>query len=220
MNVEKIFSDPEVVKVENEIVDLWENGRHWTPEGTKQMKELIRKRWLVLRDFNEYDYETAQLLTTFNERLKSALTTLYGRTQKVYEEYMARDDYWGEFEVTGKCFLGYEYPVAHPVQSERAHGVREVLSDGGFEGLYDSGVTNELIWRKDLRERSLNQVLYLSDESDNWNECLNREWSSHMNLIFPFHYLYTDLHFGLYDLLWVQEFSLEINVQFYGDLKL
>ena len=221
MNTEKIFNDPQVVKVEDEIVDLWENGKHWTSEGEKQMQELLRERWTLLYRFNEYDEEMAQLLTAFNERLKSALTKLYERTQQVYEEYMVRDDYWGDFEVTGKCFLGYDYSTSNPIQSERAQTIWEVLVHGGFESLYNSGVTHELRWRKGNRERSLTEVLYLSEELDNWNiECLDREWSSKMQLIYPFHNLYTHLPFSLYDLLWVHEFNIEININFDGDVSL
>ena len=222
MNCEKIFNDPRVVKVENEIVDLWENGNHWTPEGETRMQKLLHERWLILRDFNEYDDEMAHLLTSFNERLKSALTTLFERAQRVYDEYMSRDDCWGKWEITGKCFLDFEYPTGHPVQSERAKNVWDVLTTGGFEGLYDRGVTFELLWRKsDPEPRTLNEVLYLSEELDNWNiEGVDREWSSNMHLVYAFHNLYTHLSFSLYDLLWVREFNLEINLNFDDNLRL
>lgn len=225
MNYEKIFNDPEVTKVENDIVNLWEHGKCWAPDGTKLMQELLRQRWSLLYEFNQYDDQLAELLVAFNERLKSALTTLYHRTHKVFDEYMARDDYWGEVEVTGKCMLGYDYPDGHPVQTDRARAVWEVLTQGGFEGLYNSGVTHELLLRKDLLNckfaDSLMYTLYLSEELDNWNiEALDREWSSDMHLVFPFHNLYTHMPFSLYDLIWVRQFNLEINVNLDGDLNL
>ena len=53
--------------------------------------------------------------------------------------------------------------------------------------------------------------LGMEDENDNWNEGLDREWSKDMHLIYPFHNLYDNCFFSLYDLVYVREFNLEVH---------
>ena len=111
--IRSVFENPQVVAIEKAIVE--EYHRNLLPGETLQ--QLLRERWLLLREFNRYDSETAKLLIGFNQALTKALSTLYEKTIILYHEYMARDDYWGEFEITAKCKLGYQYPKGHPVQS-------------------------------------------------------------------------------------------------------
>ena len=132
---------------------------------------------------------------------------------------MTRDDYWGEFEITAKCKLGYQYPKGHPVQSERAETIWEILTQG-YVPLYDDyGCSRRFMMRKNLAPPSLVELLYLSEELNNWNiESLDREWSQDMNLIHPFHNLYTHMPFSLFDLIYVRDFNLEINLTLDSDL--
>lgn len=213
--IKSVFESPQVVAIENAIVE--EYHRNLLPGETLQ--QLLRERWLMLRDFNRYDSETAKLLIGFNQALTKALTALHVKTNALYHEYMARDDYWGEFEITAKCKLGYQYPKGHPVQSERAETIWEILTQG-YVPLYDDGCSHPIRARKDLKSPMLDELLYLSEELKNWNiESLDREWSQDMNLIWPFHNLYNHMPFSLYDLIYVRDFNLEINLTFDGDLS-
>lgn len=58
----------------------------------------------------------------------------------------------------------------------------------------------------DLCSGTLEKWLGMEDENDNWNEWLDREWSKDMHLIYPFHNLYDNCFFSLYDLVYVREF--------------
>ena len=89
--IRSVFENPQVVAIEKAIVE--EYHRNLLPEETLQ--QLLRERWLMLRDFNRYDSETAKLLIGFNQALTKALTALHEKIITLYNEYLARDDYWG-----------------------------------------------------------------------------------------------------------------------------
>lgn len=56
-------------------------------------------------------------------------------------------------------------------------------------------------------------MLYLDDSLDNWNEMLDKEMTKDMHLIYPFHALFTDMDFSIYDLLWVRDFNIAITTE-------
>ena len=213
--IRRVFENPQVVAIEKAIVE--EYHRNLLPGETLQ--QLLRERWLLLREFNRYDSETAKLLIGLNQALTKALSTLYEKTLILYHEYMTRDDYCGEFEITAKCKLGYQYPKGHPVQSERAETIWEILTQGYVPLYDDDGCSRRIMMRKNLSPPSLVELLYLSEELNNWNiESLDREWSQDMNLIHPFHNLYTHMPFSLFDLIYVRDFNLETNLTLDSDL--
>lgn len=65
---------------------------------------------------------------------------------------------------------------------------------------------------------NLEAWLGMADENDNWNEGLNYEWSKDMHLVYPFHNLYDNRHFSLYNLVYVSEFDFEICIRLDGGL--
>ena len=60
---------------------------------------------------------------------------------------------------------------------------------------------------------SEHQMLYLSEETDNWNEGLDGKLTKDMHLIFAFHDLFEHMEFAIFDLLWVRDFNIELNVE-------
>ena len=56
-------------------------------------------------------------------------------------------------------------------------------------------------------------MLYLDDSLDNWNEMLDKEMTKDMHLVFPFHDLFTNMDFSIYDLLWVRDFNIVITTE-------
>ena len=57
------------------------------------------------------------------------------------------------------------------------------------------------------------EVVYLSEETENWNEGLDREKTKDMKLCYAFHNLYAHTTFSIFDLLWVRDFYIDINVE-------
>lgn len=131
---------------------------------------------------------------------------------------MSRADYLGDCDVEGKIFLDFGYSQNHPIQTKTAKLVWEALTQEGAD-MYNDGCTWALRMDKKLRNGTLEKWLGVEDENDNWNEGLDREWSKDMHLIYPFHNLYDNCFFSLYDLVYVREFNLEVHVNFDGNVK-
>ena len=91
---------------------------------------------------------------------------------------------------TGKCFLGYKYSSIHPVQTMRTKKIWNILNGtyDKFMPLYSDGACSFSI-RNGEKPESVNQMLYLGDSLDNWNEMLGKEMTKDMHLIHPFHTL-------------------------------
>jgi len=241
MDVIEIFENPCVRMLEEDIVSVYEfpsslsiadikraykthEALDFHPSDTHRQKEefdiirhLLDERYRLLRRLQVYDDDMKSLLNAFNDRLRSAATTLYNRVKLISEEYYSRNDGFGEYEVEGKLFLGYSYPESHPIQSDTAHTIWEILTQGGYYPLYDDGCT----WSLRVSERHPLEKIYkmeewlgFSDGVDNWNEGLDGEWSKDMHLVYPIHNLYDHLGFSLYDLIYVDKFNIEVNVKF------
>lgn len=222
MNIHKVFEDPCVVMLEKDIARRAESSCCLRGEEGV-LKHLLWQRSYVLRQLNEYDDEMKQLLIGFNDSLRKACTELYNRTMAVYNEYMGRNDYLGDCEVEGKIFLDFGYTPNHPIQTKTAELVWEALTQEGINS-YSDGCAWPLRFSKEYPPEkwgydTLEEWLGMEDENDNWNEGLDREWSNDMHLIYPFHNLYDNCFFSLYDLVYVREFNMEIHVSFDGNVK-
>lgn len=119
--------------------------------------------------------------------------------------------------VKGICFLGYEYSKIHPVQAVRSKKMWAMLNGtmDDFMPLYDDGACRFEIytWRNPVHIQSENEMLYLKEEPDNWNEGLDRELTKDMHLTHAFHNLYEHLDFSIFDLLWVRNFNIELHAE-------
>lgn len=73
----------------------------------------------------------------------------------------------------------------------------------------------DLYWHTSYRNAEASHCLayYLGDSLDNWNEMLGKEITKDMRLIHPFHTLFTDMDFSIFDLLWVRDFNIEITAE-------
>lgn len=214
MNIQKIFDDPRVKMLEEDIAK-WNDHCSYNDEEKHVMEYLLKRRHRVLSNLNVYDDNMKQLLSEFNDALRKACTELYRRVIVTHEGLSKQKEDFGELEVEGKIFLGFEYTSLHPIQTLRAKEVWDALTQG-FQKLYKDGCAWSLYIRSGKNPdtpRSLLEWLGMEDENDNWNEGLDLEWSKDMHLIYPFHNLYDHMYFSLYDLIYVREFNLEVNIQ-------
>lgn len=223
MDIYKVFEDPRIKMLENDIA-LWNDHCRYTDEEKHVMKQLLRCRSNVLYELNVYDSDMHQLLVSFNDRLRKACAELYNKVMTTYEEYCNRTDSFGDFEVEGKIYLGAEYPNHHPLQTETAKQVWDALTQGGFEPLYDDGCAWSLHCSKEYPPEhggceTFEKWIGMEDENDNWNEELDREWSKDLHMIQPFHNLYDHCNFSLYDLIYVHDFDLEVHIQLERNVK-
>ncbi len=56
-------------------------------------------------------------------------------------------------------------------------------------------------------------MLYWSEETENFNEGLDGELTKDMHFIFAFRDLFNHMEFSVFDLLWVRDFIIKLNVE-------
>ena len=162
------------------------------------------------------DEQNKQLLAEFNEAMKQQLIEMRKRAIDLYNS-VYKPDMGGTVEVEGKCFMGYEYSKIHPVQSMRAKKMWAVLNGSLDDYIFlycEDGVNSFYINNYDPKIESENELLYLNEELDNWNEGLDRDMTKDMHITYAFHDLFSHLDFSIYDLLWVRDFNIEIHVEY------
>jgi len=218
MTAQEIFNSTAVRSVEEQILDLYHETerKHWyNDENKKAIKSLLEVRRRILNSMFVLDEQNKQLLAEFNEAMKQQLIEMRKRAIDLYNS-VYRLDMGGSVEVEGKCFMGYEYSKIHPVQSMRAKKMWAVLNGSLDDYIFlycEDGVDGFLISSDDPKIATENEFLYLNEVRDNWNEGLDCELTSEMNLTYAFHNLFSHLDFSIYDLLWVRDFNIELHAE-------
>jgi len=219
MTVQEIFNSTAVRSIEDQILFLYhEIGRnHWhDDENKKAIRSLLEVRRRILNSMFVLDEQNKHLLAEFNEAMKQQLIEMRKRVIDLYNKvYLPDMD--GRIEVEGKCFMGYEYSKIHPVQSMRAKKMWAVLNGSLDDYIFlycEDGVNSFYINNYDPKIESENELLYLNEELDNWNEGLDSEMTKDMHLTYAFHNLFSHLDFSIFDLLWVRDFNIEIHVEY------
>ena len=219
MTVQEIFNSTPVQSIEEQILDLYheiERHRSTYEENKKAIRSFLEVRKRILNSMFVLDEQNKQLLAEFNEAMKQQLIEMRKRAIDLYNSVYT-SDMGGSIEVEGKCFMGYEYSKIHPVQSMRAKKMWAVLNGSLDDYIFlycEDGVNSFYINNYDPKIESENELLYLNEELDNWNEGLDREMTKDMHLTYAFHNLFSHLDFSIYDLLWVRDFNIEIHVEY------
>jgi hypothetical protein len=219
MTAQEIFNSTAVRSVEEQILDLYhetERKRWCNDENKKAIKSLLEVRRRILNSMFVLDEQNKQLLAEFNEAMKQQLIEMRKRAIDLYNS-VYKLDMGGTVEVEGKCFMGYEYSKIHPVQSMRAKKMWAVLNGSLDDYIFlycEDGVNSFYINNYDPKIESENELLYLNEELDNWNEGLDSEMTKDMHLTYAFHNLFSHLDFSIFDLLWVRDFNIEIHVEY------
>ena len=218
--IQEIFSSAAIKEIEREIIDMeYEVERsHISTETAKDgIRRLLAIRRTLRNKMFVMDEENKQLLSDFNEALKAQMIEMRQKAITLFDSTMASGVH-ASFDLKAKCFLGYEYSRLHPVQTMRAKKMWAVMNNtlNEYMPLYWDGA-----WAFDIEYRdgkvghvpSENEMLYLDEKLDNWNDELDREMTKDMHLIHAFHNLYSHMEFSIFDLLWVRDFNIEINVE-------
>lgn len=175
MTVQKIFETPAIKEIEEEMIHLEEDIErcHFRkPGGKDAMRTLIGIRRNLLANMFVMDEHYKTLLSEFNEALMQQLIRMRQETIKAVRA-VENAGVTGDIQGIGKCFLGYRYSKLHPVQTMRAKKIWAILngSISDYVRSYDDGVSfNGYVYDIRMKPESENEMLYLSDEIDNWNE--------------------------------------------------
>lgn len=218
--VQEIFNSTVIKDIEIEILSTQHEieKRHFNYDaGEEVIKCLLGTRKSLLNKMFVMDEESKQLLSDFNEALKAQIIEMRRRAISLYASNV-NSGLLPSFRLRGKCFLGYNYSKIHPVQTMRAKKMWAVLNGSltDYMPLYMDGVDYfelDYVAGREGNIPSENQMLYLDEKIDNWNDELDKEMTKDMHLIHPFHNLYSHLDFSIFDLLWVRDFNIEINLE-------
>lgn len=220
MTIQEIYDSWPLRRLEHSILDLQrkkDKGMWGRETGVVAIRELLEHRKNLLDDMFVMDAHYKQLLYEFNEAIKEQMIEVRKRTIKLYES-VSKAGLPGTLEVIGKCYLGFNYPKLHPIQDERAHKMWNILNgcDDDYMPLYDDGLGQYQIRSYDPPVpdyESINKILYLEEEPYNCNDGLDREWTKDMMITYQFHDLYDHMEFSIFDLLWVRDFEIELDVE-------
>ena len=160
----------------------------------------------------EWTDEYYSLLSEFNNALVDAQCKMRERLFRLSESVKVTGLETLEFQ--GKVFMSYKYSEIHPVQTIRARKMWNVLNGSydEFIPLYKDGV-NSIYFTGPETIPSEKETVYISEETENWNEGLDREKTRGMKLCYAFHNLYEHTTFSILDLLWVRDFYIDINAE-------
>lgn len=214
--IQEIYEQEAVRLIEDAIFEACKEHErmHFSEPYRKNVTRLLKIRKALLDREFVMDEQYKGLLNEFNEALKKALLTM--RTQTIAAAEAVYNTPLGcDINVTGKCFLDSLYPPANPIQTKRAQKMWEVLAGGisNYIPMYEGGVD---VWYYSSRDTSSeNELLYLNDTTDNWNEGFDQEMTKDMHLVFAVHNLFQHMEFSIFDLLWVRSFDIQIDVSTY-----
>ncbi len=220
MTTEEIYNNPELLKVEDELVRIFSNYAPigspyglctFNEDGKELVRSLFDKRKKLLDDMFVMDEEHKSLLCDFNEALKLGLMDMRSKAVEAYNA-VASINHNTEIGVEARCYLGCKYPSAHPVQTQRAKQIWAILtgSSGFYYDSYKNGVMGRAYKYNAKEQDSENQLLYPG--TTNWNMELDHSLTKDMHLVYGFHHLHSHCHFSLLDLLWVRDFTTKLTV--------
>ena len=141
----------------------------------------------------------------FNENLKMALREMYDRAHRIYADISKHQDYGDEIELTANLYLDRKYPKLHPVQGDDRQDLWDALCDGGWNVLYDEGIT-QLTLPHNAYGDSFESFTGMDCPPPNWNEGLDPELTKNMNLLMQFHHLFDHTEFAITDFIYVRDF--------------
>ena len=214
MTVKEIFDYPAVKAVEIEILDILRDEKRYREgkDAKLAVQHLLSVRKRILNGMFEWTDETFSLLSDFNNALVHVQCEMRERLSRLFES--VKETGLENLEFQGKVFLSYKYSEIHPVQSIRARKMWNVLNGSydKFIPLYEDGV-NSIYFTGQETIPSEKETVYISEETENWNEGLDREKTRGMKLCYAFHNLYEHTTFSILDLLWVRDFYIDINAE-------
>lgn len=221
MTIQELFSSKSIEEIEQQILEHFPETASKVKVARRRnskpiIEELLKVRKRLLDEHFVFDKRTKALLRDFNEAIKSELLRMRIEAIKMHEAILQLYPDNADICTEAVCFLGYEYPKIHPIQTERAHQMWDVLN-GSYDcymPLYKDGVDGGLIFLRGRSYPSEVEVLWLGEDTKNWNLNLDSTLSADMDLVYAFHNLWTHTAFSIYDLFWVREFNVEIKVEY------
>ena len=162
MTIQEIFYSPAVREIELQIILLLrkseKNGRSGDADSIA-LTHLLKVRKNLFDSMFIMNDEYNALLSEFNDALTEQLLEMRKQTIQMRDAILNINIEGNEIEAVGKCFLGYEYPKNHPIQTYRAKAIwfdREMTKDMHltrvFHNIYEHMEFSifDLLWVRDF----------------------------------------------------------------------
>ena len=162
MTIQEIFNSPAVREIELQIILLLrkseKNGRSGDAYSIA-LTHLLKVRKNLFDSMFIMNDEYNALLSEFNDALTEQSLEIRKQTIQMRDTILNINIEGNEIEAVGKCFLGYEYPKNHPIQTYRAKAIwfdREMTKDMHltrvFHNIYEHMEFSifDLLWVRDF----------------------------------------------------------------------
>ncbi len=170
-------------------------------------KEMINKRVLAHQEDFLPD------IIAFNDALTNALREMYDRAHFIWDSIKGKETFGDEIRLEAKCYLGNDYPELHPVQDDDRQDLWCAICDGGWNKVYDYGVSLGPLRFPVDENASFDYFIGMDCPPPNWNEGLDQELTKDLHLTSAFHNLFEHTKFALTDFIYVRKFETEINIE-------
>ena len=204
--------------LEDEIITLYGEYEHCKlgefdayEYALHEMCEL--RRDLIIDSSQIVTEQEKDMVREFNNYLREALVDLYNESQDILKRI---DGVKGKVCVYPKLFIGKDYPLTMPDQSERAKKMWEVMLDRNVHIPYSDGYYLGNLEQND----SLNRFLYLDEKPDDWNFDIVGLFDVEipgMVMVHAAHDFASHMHFTIFELMHVRKFKSEIDIEILSD---
>lgn len=199
-------------------------------------RNLLKVRKKLINNFAlQHQKELLSAIINFNDKLTAALHKLYVEAETAYN-FMTKIYKDNNIQIKGECYFNSGYSKNHPLQNDTREELWEALTDGENNPLYDNGVADlffkylgapenapQLVSSADLEhwetyeppsafiKCTLNELLFIGADTDNWNESLDENLTKDLHLVHPFHNLFEHSNFALTDFIYCRDFTFNIS---------
>jgi len=213
-----------IQKIERRMVDIYENhsGRGRKNQAAERIEHLKLERWRLMRDSFEWTDENVSRIEQMNERMKEALLVMRRRTIEVYESLKAWCTPDKDLHVKGTLWVEEMAAFEGWEQDEDMEAMLfDIMTRKPYCGFYVNSVSMGYdLWydatHQDADYDTENELLYLGENTDNWNELMNLEKTAHLHLVYGVHNLYEHCQWSLQDLLGILSYRTKIEIEYYN----
>ena len=213
-----------IQKIERRMVDIYENhsGRGRKNQAAERIEHLKLERWRLMRDSFEWTDENVSRIEQMNERMKEALLVMRRRTIEVYESLKAWCTPDKDLHVKGTLWVEEMAAFEGWEQDEDMEAMLfDIMTRKPYCGFYVNSVSMGYdLWYDATHQNAdydtENELLYLGENTDNWNELMNLEKTAHLHLVYGVHNLYEHCQWSLQDLLGILSYRTKIEIEYYN----
>lgn len=165
----------------------------------------LRKKLLDEEFINHLDEHLSEV-ADFNDRMMTALRTLWEDAQKCFDISKSMDG----FDIEIRAYL--ELDAKEDDNEKKWFEIYCLLSDPSYNPGYHSGVCLSPIILKSFHKPLLASFdEFIGNDGQSWNEGLSDSLTKDIPLTMMFHHLYDHTYWSLYDMVKIQHFNVVLN---------